>query len=99
MRADGAGEPDASGRRRSIPIAGSEFEIPLDVVIYRYGDFGESADSIDDTGLEDERARWRYGAPGESSPLGALRSQFKSSKFKVKRNNPKPRQRRRVRKP
>jgi glutamate synthase (NADPH/NADH) small chain len=31
------GEPDASGRRRPIPIAGSEFEIPLSVAIIATG--------------------------------------------------------------
>jgi glutamate synthase (NADPH/NADH) small chain len=31
------GEPDASGRRRPIPVAGSEFEIPLDVVVIATG--------------------------------------------------------------
>ena len=31
------GEPDASGRRRPIPKAGSEFEIPLDVVVIATG--------------------------------------------------------------
>lgn len=31
------GEPDASGRRRPIPIAGSEFEIPLQVAIIATG--------------------------------------------------------------
>jgi glutamate synthase (NADPH/NADH) small chain len=31
------GEPDASGRRRPIPVAGSEFEIPLSVAIIATG--------------------------------------------------------------
>jgi glutamate synthase (NADPH/NADH) small chain len=31
------GEPDASGRRRPIPKAGSEFEVPLDVVVIATG--------------------------------------------------------------
>ncbi|MCD6231869.1 NADPH-dependent glutamate synthase [Candidatus Aerophobetes bacterium] len=31
------GEPDSSGRRRPIPIEGSEFKIPLDVVIIAIG--------------------------------------------------------------
>jgi glutamate synthase (NADPH/NADH) small chain len=33
----GLGEPDASGRRRPVPIAGSEFEIECDVVIEAIG--------------------------------------------------------------
>lgn len=31
------GEPDASGRRRPVPIAGSEFQIPCDMVIAAIG--------------------------------------------------------------
>ncbi len=31
------GEPDASGRRRPVPIAGSEFEIPLSVAVIAVG--------------------------------------------------------------
>ncbi len=31
------GEPDASGRRRPVPIEGSEFELPADVVIVAIG--------------------------------------------------------------
>lgn len=31
------GEPDASGRRRPVPVAGSEFELPADVVINALG--------------------------------------------------------------
>jgi glutamate synthase (NADPH/NADH) small chain len=31
------GEPDASGRRRPVPVEGSEFEIPCDVVIIAIG--------------------------------------------------------------
>jgi glutamate synthase (NADPH/NADH) small chain len=33
----GLGEPDASGRRRPIPKAGSEFDVPLDVVVIATG--------------------------------------------------------------
>ena len=31
------GEPDASGRRRPVPVAGSEFELPCDVAIVAVG--------------------------------------------------------------
>ncbi|MFQ6099635.1 MAG: NAD(P)-binding protein [Anaerolineae bacterium] len=31
------GEPDESGRRRPVPIAGSEFDMPADVVIFAIG--------------------------------------------------------------
>jgi glutamate synthase (NADPH/NADH) small chain len=34
------GEPDASGRRRPVPIAGSEFVLPLQVVIIAVGNRG-----------------------------------------------------------
>lgn len=31
------GEPDASGRRRPVPVAGSEFDIPCDVIVMSLG--------------------------------------------------------------
>jgi glutamate synthase (NADPH/NADH) small chain len=31
------GEPDVSGRRRPVPIAGSEFELPISVVVIAVG--------------------------------------------------------------
>ena len=31
------GEPDASGRRRPVPVAGSEFELEVDTVVYAIG--------------------------------------------------------------
>ncbi len=31
------GEPDASGRRRPVPVAGSEFEIETDMVVFAIG--------------------------------------------------------------
>jgi glutamate synthase (NADPH/NADH) small chain len=31
------GEPDESGRRRPLPVAGSEFEFPADVVVFAIG--------------------------------------------------------------
>jgi glutamate synthase (NADPH/NADH) small chain len=31
------GEPDASGRRRPVPVAGSEFALDVDTVIYALG--------------------------------------------------------------
>ncbi|HDS29798.1 MAG TPA: hypothetical protein ENN67_02015, partial [Firmicutes bacterium] len=31
------GEPDASGRRRPVPIEGSEFELPCDTVVMALG--------------------------------------------------------------
>jgi len=37
------GEPDASGRRRPEPIAGSEFEVPADLVLLATGQFPDTA--------------------------------------------------------
>jgi glutamate synthase (NADPH/NADH) small chain len=34
------GEPDASGRRRPVPVAGSEFELPLQVAVIAVGNKG-----------------------------------------------------------
>jgi glutamate synthase (NADPH/NADH) small chain len=31
------GEPDAKGRRKPRPLAGSEFSLPIDVVLIAYG--------------------------------------------------------------
>jgi len=31
------GRPDASGRRRPVPVAGSEFEMPCDIVVVALG--------------------------------------------------------------
>ena len=31
------GEPDDSGRRRPVPVAGSEFEFPIDIVVFAIG--------------------------------------------------------------
>lgn len=31
------GEPDESGRRRPLPVKGSEFEFPIDIVVYAIG--------------------------------------------------------------
>jgi len=36
------GEPDESGRRRPIPIAGSEFEVPADTVLLATGQFPDT---------------------------------------------------------
>ena len=37
------GEPDASGRRRPVEIAGSEFEIPVDTILLATGQFPDTA--------------------------------------------------------
>ena len=50
------GEPDASGRRRPIPIAGSEFEMPFDTVVMALGTQPNPLVFSDAKGLE--RTRW-----------------------------------------
>jgi glutamate synthase (NADPH/NADH) small chain len=50
------GEPDASGRRRPIPIAGSEFDMEVDVVIMALGTRPNPLVFRDSGGLE--RTRW-----------------------------------------
>jgi NADH-quinone oxidoreductase subunit F len=45
------GEPDASGRRRPVPIEGSEFIIPCDVIIPAISQEPEITDLIEDTDL------------------------------------------------
>jgi NADPH-dependent glutamate synthase beta subunit-like oxidoreductase/NADH:ubiquinone oxidoreductase subunit E len=45
------GEPDASGRRRPVPVAGSEFELPVDMIIPAIGQRAE-ASCFEGTGLK-----------------------------------------------
>ena len=45
------GEPDASGRRRPEPIAGSRYELPFDTVIRAVGQAGPT-DVLDDLGVK-----------------------------------------------
>ena len=51
------GEPDASGRRSPIPIEGSEFEMPMDTVIFALGTSPNPLVFMDASGLE----RTKYG--------------------------------------
>jgi len=46
------GAPDASGRRRPVPIEGSEFIIPCDVIIPAISQEPEISELIKDTGLK-----------------------------------------------
>ena len=50
------GKPDDSGRRRPIPIEGSEFEIPMDTVVFALGTSPNPLVFVDAEGLE--RSRW-----------------------------------------
>ena len=57
------GEPDASGRRRPMPVEGSEFDIEIDIVLAAIGqktqiDF---VDDINGSGLEGELKATRWG--------------------------------------
>lgn len=49
------GEPDASGRRSPVPVAGSEFEIPVDEVIMALGTSPNPLIAGTTKGLETER--------------------------------------------
>lgn len=49
------GEPDASGRRSPIPIEGSEFEMPMDTVIFALGTSPNPIVFTDARGLERTR--------------------------------------------
>jgi glutamate synthase (NADPH/NADH) small chain len=50
------GEPDASGRRRPVPVEGSEFELECDVVIIAIGNRPNPL--IPDTTPEVEVSKW-----------------------------------------
>lgn len=50
------GEPDASGRRRPIPVQGSEFDMDVDTVIVALGTRPNPLVFFDSSGLE--RTRW-----------------------------------------
>lgn len=51
------GEPDASGRRKPVPIKGSEFEMPMDTVIFALGTSPNPLVFVEAYGLE----RTKYG--------------------------------------
>ena len=51
----GLGEPDDSGRRRPIPIEGSEFEMPVDTVVMALGTRPNPLVFTDADGLERNR--------------------------------------------
>jgi NADPH-dependent glutamate synthase beta subunit-like oxidoreductase len=54
------GDPDASGRRRPVPIAGTEFEIEVDTVIPAFGQYSDASWlQAEELGLEVNR----YGIP------------------------------------
>lgn len=49
------GEPDQSGRRRPVPVAGSEFVIPVDVVVVAVGTMANPIIPVTTPGLETSR--------------------------------------------
>ncbi|UCF95839.1 MAG: FAD-dependent oxidoreductase [Spirochaetaceae bacterium] len=49
------GEPDASGRRRPIPIEGSDFEVEVDTLITAIGQYSDTRFLESITGLVDEK--------------------------------------------
>jgi glutamate synthase (NADPH/NADH) small chain len=50
------GEPDSSGRRRPVPIEGSEFEMAVDTVVFALGTSPNPLVFVDAEGLE--RSKW-----------------------------------------
>ena len=62
------GEPDASGRRRPVPIEGSEYEIELDTVIMALGTSPNPLIASTTEGLETNRRRCIVAAPVTASP-------------------------------
>jgi glutamate synthase (NADPH) small chain len=59
------GEPDASGRRRPVPIEGSEFEMPMDTVVMALGTRPNPLVFTDAEALE--RTRWGTVVADEST--------------------------------
>lgn len=51
------GEPDTSGRRRPIPIEGSEFNVELDMIIPAIGQAADLSFIPEDSGIEVRRGR------------------------------------------
>jgi len=49
------GEPDASGRRRPVPIDGSEFAVPADTIISAVGQYSDTKLLSGTAGLVDEK--------------------------------------------
>jgi glutamate synthase (NADPH/NADH) small chain len=68
------GEPDDSGRRRPVPIEGSEFELPCDVVIIAIGN--KPNPLIPDTNPDLEVTRWGTIVADESSMATSKRGVF-----------------------
>jgi homotetrameric NADPH-dependent glutamate synthase len=68
------GEPDASGRRRPVPVAGSEFEIDVDTVIYALGTTANPIIAQTTPGLKTNR--WGYLEIDERTGMTSLPGVF-----------------------
>ena len=47
------GAPDASGRRRPVPVEGSDFEMPCDTVVFATGQVAEGS-LVEGIGVDDD---------------------------------------------
>lgn len=67
------GEPDESGRRKPVPVPGSEFEIPADTVLLATGQFPD-AEWIEDELKKRlvEKDGWLKSGRDQKTPLGKL---------------------------
>ncbi|MDA8079376.1 MAG: NADPH-dependent glutamate synthase [Nitrospiraceae bacterium] len=65
------GEPDASGRRKPVPIPGSEFEMEMDTVIMALGTSPNPLVFVDATGLE----RTKHGTAVADTETGRTKKQ------------------------
>jgi glutamate synthase (NADPH/NADH) small chain len=63
------GEPDASGRRKPVPIPGSEFEMEMDTVIMALGTSPNPLVFVDAEGLE----RTKHGTAVADTETGRTR--------------------------
>ncbi|MCK4843994.1 MAG: FAD-dependent oxidoreductase, partial [Dehalococcoidia bacterium] len=73
------GEPDASGRRRPIPVSGSEFSIPADTVIAAVGQAPDLSFLPPDSALE--RTRWERLAVDENRLITNVPGVFAGGDF------------------
>ncbi|HRZ76957.1 MAG TPA: FAD-dependent oxidoreductase, partial [Bacteroidales bacterium] len=57
------GEPDASGRRRPVPVEGSDFDLPVDVILAAIGQktYADFLDDVNASGAEGELKVNRWG--------------------------------------
>ena len=70
------GEPDASGRRRPVEIAGSEYEIEVDTVIMSLGTSPNPLICFHDRRAGDEpdgNVSWQKKRTGQTSKAGVYR--------------------------